>query len=143
MFVDYLGADAVIGFRNSMNVDYATYITGYVIADIISSFRENELSELRAGIYGDENVNAYGENIQESSGEDNELAEDSRIEDQESAFEDEDNVLVDDDSGRGACFRSIIPLTASGFPYTVLYSGKYILNQRLILFWILVISDWI
>ena len=70
---------------------------GPEMESIISSYRENELSELRAGIYGDENANTYGENIQESSGEDNELAEDSRIEDQESAFEDEDNVLVDDD----------------------------------------------
>ncbi len=37
-------------------------------------------------------------------------------------------------SGSGAALRISIPLLASGFPYTVLYSGKYILNQRLILF---------
>ena len=69
---------------------------GPEMESIISSYRENELSELRAGIYGDENVNTYGENIQESSGEDIELAKDSRIEDQENAFEDEENAFVDD-----------------------------------------------
>ena len=68
---------------------------GPEMESIISSYRENELSELR-GIYGDENVNTYGENIQESSGEDIELAKDSRIEDQENAFEDEENAFVDD-----------------------------------------------
>lgn len=69
---------------------------GPEMESIISSYRENELSELRAGIYGDKNVNTYGENIQESSGEDIELAKDSRIEDQENAFEDEENAFVDD-----------------------------------------------
>ena len=69
---------------------------GPEMESIISSYRENELSELRAGIYGDENVNTYGENIQESSGEDIELAKDSRIEDQENAFEDEENAFVED-----------------------------------------------
>lgn len=32
---------------------------GSEMESIISSYRENELSELRAGIYGDENVNTY------------------------------------------------------------------------------------
>lgn len=31
-----------------------------------------------------------------------------------------------------------VPLSASAFPYTILYSGKYILNQRSILFWLLI-----
>lgn len=70
---------------------------GPEMESIISSYRENELSELRAGIYGDENANIYGGNTQESSDEDIELAEDSRIEDQENVFEDEDNAFVDDD----------------------------------------------
>lgn len=70
---------------------------GPEMESIISSYRENELSELRAGIFGDENANIYGGNTQESSDEDIELAEDSRIEDQENVFEDEDNAFVDDD----------------------------------------------
>lgn len=70
---------------------------GPEMESIISSYRENELSELRAGIYGDENANIYGGNTQESSDEDIELAEDSRIEDQENVFEDEDNAFVDGD----------------------------------------------
>ena len=36
MFVDYLGADAVVGFRNSVNADYAANITGYVISDMLN-----------------------------------------------------------------------------------------------------------
>ncbi len=55
MFVDYLGADAVIGFRNSMNVDYATYITGYVIADMLNKGSTMETALSRA-------TEKYGEN---------------------------------------------------------------------------------
>lgn len=36
MFADHLGADAVIVFRNSVNVDYAANITEYVVADMLN-----------------------------------------------------------------------------------------------------------
>ena len=36
VFVDYLGADAVLGFRNSVNGQYATDITRYVIGDMLN-----------------------------------------------------------------------------------------------------------
>lgn len=61
---------------------------GPEMESIISSYRENELSELRAGIYGDENANTYGGNIQGSSDEDIESAGHSTIEDQDNAFSD-------------------------------------------------------
>lgn len=61
---------------------------GPEMESIISSYRENELSELRAGIYGDENANTYGGNTQESSDEDIELGGHSTIEDKDNAFSD-------------------------------------------------------
>lgn len=61
---------------------------GPEMESIISSYRENELSELRAGIYGDENANTYGGNTQESSDEDIESAGHSTLEDQDNAFSD-------------------------------------------------------
>lgn len=61
---------------------------GPEMESIISSYRENELSELRAGIYGDENANTYGGNTKESSDEDIESAGHSTIEDQDNAFSD-------------------------------------------------------
>lgn len=61
---------------------------GPEMESIISSYRENELSELRAGIYGDENANTYGGNTQVSSDEDIESAGHSTIEDQDNAFSD-------------------------------------------------------
>ena len=70
---------------------------GPEMESIISSYRENELSELRAGIYGDENANIYGENIQESSGEDNAFVDDDYEIEQDSTNIDEDNAFVDDD----------------------------------------------
>lgn len=61
---------------------------GPEMESIISSYRENELSELRAGIYGDENANTYGGNTQESSDEDIESGGHSTIEDKDNAFSD-------------------------------------------------------
>lgn len=61
---------------------------GPEMESIISSYRENELSELRAGIYGDENANIYGGNTQESSDEDIESGGHSTIEDKDNAFSD-------------------------------------------------------
>ena len=61
---------------------------GPEMESIISSYKENELSELRAGIYSDENANTYGGNTQESSDEDIESAGHSTIEDQDNAFSD-------------------------------------------------------
>ena len=55
MFVDYLGADAVIGFRNSVNADYAANITGYVIADMLNKGSTMETALSRA-------TEEYGEN---------------------------------------------------------------------------------
>lgn len=37
---------------------------GPEMESIISNYRDNELNELRAGIYGDENANTYGEDIE-------------------------------------------------------------------------------
>ncbi|RHV11018.1 hypothetical protein DXB77_07465 [Clostridium sp. OM05-9] len=64
---------------------------GPEMESIISSYRENELSELRAGIYGDENANTYGGNTQVSSDEDIESAGHSTIEDQDNAFSDRED----------------------------------------------------
>ena len=64
---------------------------GPEMESIISSYRENELSELRAGIYGDENANTYDGNTQESGDEDIESAGHSTIEDQDNTFSDRED----------------------------------------------------
>ena len=43
-------------------------------------------------------------------------------------------------SESGAFLISSVPFSVSALPYAILYSGKYILNQRSILFWLLVNS---